>query len=91
MGYEKTSREIEQLQEHVQALLDSYCNQEQLGFTLKVLRDYTQQEGWLYLAVVPDKGGIRVYDYAKALTDVENKLRREEHVEHVLLLPDLAA
>ena len=91
MSNEKTQQEIEQLKEHVQALLDSYVSQEQLGFTLKVLQEYTQQEGWLHLAVVPDKGGVRAYEYAKALTDVENKLRREEHVEHVLLLPTLAA
>ncbi|RPI63316.1 MAG: hypothetical protein EHM48_02690 [Planctomycetaceae bacterium] len=91
MSQEKTHDEIEELRKHVQELLNMQVRQTGLAFTLKVLDEYIQQEDWLYLVVIPDQQGVRAYDYAKVLTDVENKLRRDEHVEGVLLVPALAA
>lgn len=91
MSEERTPVQIEALSKHVQELLDTYVLQKGLPFALKVSSEYVWQEDWLYLIVTPDKEGVRAYDYAKALTDVENKLRREEHVEGVLLVPALAA
>ncbi len=90
-NWEKTPQQVEELQKHVQELLNDYVRDKKYDFSLKVIDEYVQQEDWLHLIVVPDKEGVRAYDYAKALTDVGNKLRREEHVEHVLLLPTLAA
>ncbi len=86
-----SKEEIEKLREHVQSLLDIYVKQQRIDFSLKVLQEYLQQEEWLYLVVVPVKEGVHAYEYAKALTDVEEKLRREEHVDNVLLVPSLAA
>ena len=91
MNQDKSQEEIAKLQDHVQALLDSYVKEQRVDFALKVSQEYLQQEEWLYLIVVPAKEGIRAYEYAKALTDVEEKLRREEHVDNVLLVPSLAA
>ena len=88
---QKTPQEVEQLRKHVQELLDLHVRQAGLDFSLKVSDDYVQEEDWLYLVVTADKDGVRAYDYAKALSDVETKLRREEHVEGVLLVPALAA
>jgi hypothetical protein len=89
--WEKTPQQVEDLKRRVQELLDEYVRERKYDFSLKVSNEYVQQEDWLHLIVVPDKEGVRAYDYAKALTDVGNKLRREEHVEHVVLLPTLAA
>ena len=91
MSQERTPQEVEQLRRHVQDLLDLYVRQTGLDFSLKVSNDYMQQEEWLFLVVEPEPLGVHAYDYAKALTDVGTKLRREEHVEGVMLVPALAA
>ena len=91
MNYERTPQEIEQLQQQVQEMLDTYVRQEKFGFRLVVSPEYVQQEDWLHLEVMPDREGVRAYEYAEALMAVEKKLRREVNVEHVLLLPPLAA
>ena len=91
MNHEKTPQEVEQLRQHVQELLDTYVRQEKFDFRLIVTEEYVQQEDWLHILVLPDRKGIRAYEYAEALSAVSRKLHREEHVENVLLLPALAA
>jgi hypothetical protein len=87
----KNAEEITKLCGLVQEMLDQYVSQSRLPFTLKVSKDVLQQDEWVYLIVVPDKEGVRAYDYVNALTDVEKKLREDKHEENVLLVPALAA
>jgi len=39
--------------------------------------------------VQPSGKGVRAYDYANTLSDVETKLRRQDREENVLLVPAL--
>lgn len=57
------------------------------GLTLKVEPlNYKVEDDWLYLCVRPSQEGIRPYDYAEVLEEVEKELRRNG-IEQVLLLP----
>lgn len=62
---------------------------EPFGLNLKVEPlDYKVEDEWLYLCVRPTQVGIRPYDYAEALGNVEKELRRRR-IEQVLLVPVL--
>ena len=58
------------------------------GEQLNVVGFVQDDEGWLDFVVSPAQAGVRAYDYAKALADVELELRKEGITE-VLLVPDM--
>ena len=61
-----------------------------LGLDLMVEpRDYRIEDDWLYLCVTTSQEGIRPFDFAEVLGDVERELRRDG-VDKVLLVPTLA-
>jgi hypothetical protein len=82
---QRTREEIEDLRRDVQRKLDE--RQGKLGFALKATDATMQEAGWLYIVVLPEGEGVRAYDYAHALTEVEDELRRERDDPHVLLVP----
>lgn len=47
------------------------------------------EEGWWYVVVQPDRGGVRAHEYAERLSDIEDMIFEKENV-HVLLVPTLA-
>lgn len=49
-------------------------------------QDYHLEDDWLYVTVAPDQKGIRPYDYAELLGEVEKELR-SEGIDNVLLVP----
>ena len=84
----RTERQIADLRNRIQQRLDARCRD--IGFHLKVsaiVRRAENQEHWLFFVVVPDTDGVRAYDYAMALADVELELRRNEGEENMLLVP----
>ncbi|MCL2701806.1 MAG: hypothetical protein FWE88_08980 [Phycisphaerae bacterium] len=88
---EKTPQQVRQLQQRVQELLDAYVQQEKFDFRLIVAEAYMQQEGFLQILVLPDREGVSGAEYSEVLTVVEHRLSRLDHVEHVMLMPALAA
>ena len=85
MAESRTATEASDLKRHVQELLDEACGE--LGFRLRVSDDGYEEAGWLYFDVEPDREGVRAYEFADALSQVELKLRRDEGIERVLLVP----
>jgi hypothetical protein len=83
----KTQQQIGDIKKRVQALLNARLKRRK--FRLRVADEVRQQDEWLYLIVAPDRKGVSTFDYADALSDVELKLRQDEHVENVLLVPAL--
>lgn len=82
-----TRADLGQLISHVQELLDA--KKEAFGTDLGVSQDELRQDGdWTYLVVSPRRPGIRAYDYARVLTEVERELRAEG-IDHVILLVTL--
>ena len=84
---QRTGRDIERLRRDIQRRLDR--RREKLGFALKVTDTTLQEAEWLHFVVVPDGPGVRAYDYAHALTEVEDEMRKEGGDRHVLLVPAL--
>ena len=66
-------------------LLDSQCKRQKFG--LKV-SDCKSDEDWTLVVVTPTTAGIRAYDYAEVLSEVEGELQAKGY-EHVLLVPAL--
>ena len=91
MSDEKTPQQVKQLQQRIQELLDVYVQQEKFDFRMIVSGEYRQQDGWLHILVVPDREDVSGAECAEALTVVESRLYRLDHVEHVLLMPVLMA
>jgi hypothetical protein len=52
-------------------------------------RDYRLEDDWLYLCVTPANQGIRPFEYAEILGEIEKDLR-EQGNDNVLLVPSLA-
>ncbi|MCK6484171.1 MAG: hypothetical protein HUU22_12275 [Phycisphaerae bacterium] len=70
----------------VQGLLDRY-RPPRFGFRLNVVDDEIERKrDWWYVTVVPDRGDVRAFDYANALSEIEEKLQDEQHL-NVLLVP----
>ena len=82
-----TKRDIDRLRKDIQGRLDK--RKGKLGFPLKVAEETLQQEEWLFFVVVPDGPGARAYEYAHALTQVMDEMRKEGGDRHVLLVPAL--
>jgi hypothetical protein len=78
-------RQIEQMQALVQKKLNA---RRDLAGQLNVVGSMQDEDGWLYFVVSPAKAGVRAYDYAKALSDVQLELR-DEGIEQVLLAPEM--
>lgn len=56
-------------------------------YRLSVVVDGIRQEdGWWYVPVTPDRGGVRAHEYAELLTGAENVPCEREGVK-VLLIP----
>jgi len=89
MSVTRTESDIESLRQRVQQKVDRECTRKRLDFRLIVKEASVEEEEWVYVIVVPDREGVRAYDYAKVLSDVELELRRDEHEQHVLILPAL--
>jgi len=89
---EMSQERIQTITQRINDLLLDECRAEGVAFTLCVV-DLSQETGseWMYFVVKPDKEKVRIYDYADVLARVEIRLRRDEHVEHVLLVPSMAA
>jgi hypothetical protein len=83
----RTKREIERLRKELQRLLDE--RKDEMGFALKVTDVTRQQEEWLTIIVVPDSPGVRAYEYAHALTLIEDEFEKRTGDRHILLLPTL--
>lgn len=80
---------IDKIRNGVQALLDSKCKRR--DFRLEV-SGHSTDEDWVLVVVVPTEAGIRAYDYAEILSEVEKELRASDRdYEHVLLVPTLPA
>ena len=47
-----------------------------------------QDDDWWYVTVVPDRAGVRAYDYAYQLTETEDAIREAKSIT-VLLVPAL--
>jgi hypothetical protein len=83
----RTKRDIERLRKEIQCRLDR--KKAKLGFALKVIEETRQEAGWLTFIVVPDGLGVRAYDYAHTLTEVEDEVEKEAGEHYILLLPAL--
>jgi hypothetical protein len=84
---ERTAQEIATLREDIQRRLDK--RRKKLGFALKVIGDPFQEAEWTYFVVQPRGRGVRAYDYAHALTQVEDEMREAGMDRHILLVPVL--
>ena len=84
------TQEQSQIARHIEDLLRDECREQELDFTLRIV-GLSHESEWMYFMVKPDqKPGqkrIGIYDYADVLASVETRLRMDEHVEHVLLVP----
>ncbi len=83
----RTKRDIERLRKDIQRRLDQ--RKAKLGFALKVIEETRQEAGWLTFIVVPDGPGVRAYDYAHTLTQIEDEVEKETGEHYILLLPAL--
>ena len=71
------------LQERIQASLDKETRKCEFGF--RIVESFTQDEDILCFVVIPDKPGIRAYEYAEIMTRVETKFRKDGF--NILLVP----
>ncbi|MFQ5435389.1 MAG: hypothetical protein ACE5FD_10980 [Anaerolineae bacterium] len=77
---------LDQIVEKVQVCLDK---NPPAGYRLNVdPAGVRQDDDWWYVTVVPDKPGVRAYDYANALTEIEEQLGSEGSI-NILLVPTL--
>ena len=83
---QKTAEDVARLQAQVQAMLDEYCRSRGAKFRMKI-EDFVRQEDWVSFIITPEPITADAYEYARALTDVENQLRKQQGVENVLLVP----
>lgn len=88
MTTQLSEAQVQELRSHVQELLDAECRRRNVGFMLKIVEEFFQEGEILSFIVVPDREGVRAWDYADVLSKVEIKLRREEHRD-LLLVPAL--
>ena len=88
MGRRPADTDMERLRKHVQELLNARTNRRK--YRLRVSEEVREEDEWVYFVVSPDREGVSAFDYAGVLSDVEAVLRRDEHVEKVLLVPALA-
>ena len=88
MGRCAPDTDMEKLRKHVQELLNARTNRRR--YRLRVSEEVREEDEWVYFVVSPDRKGVSAYDYADVLSDVEAVLRRDEHVEKVLLVPAVA-
>ena len=58
------------------------------GVQLTVEQVIADDDGWLHFVVAPARKGVRAYDYAKSLAEVELELR-QEGIGEVLLVPSM--
>lgn len=59
------------------------------AFHLSVMRDMVRRDGnWRYIVVRPDQPDVRLSDYSRVLSDVENAIE-DDVDESVLLVPAL--
>lgn len=86
-GKKRTKQDIDDLRQDIQRRLDA--RKGKLGFALKVSDESLQEAEWLYFVVIPDGSGVRAYDYAHALTEVEDEMRKAGGDRHILLVPAL--
>jgi hypothetical protein len=72
----------------IQGIVQRKLNEKRsdFGFQLDVVDHVLDHDGWIHFVVSPRKKGVRAYDYAKALAEVELELR-DENIEEVLLVP----
>jgi hypothetical protein len=89
MATQMSDKQLQELRGHVQQLLNQECQRRRVDFMLRIVDEAVLEEEFLHFVVVPDHEGIRAWDYADILTNVEMHLRRDEHVENVLLVPAL--
>jgi hypothetical protein len=79
---------IPDLIKEVQQLLDAKCRRRK--FRLKVSADGVREDDdWIIIAVPPTKPGVRAYEYAELLNEVEEELHARG-IEKVVLWPVLA-
>ncbi len=82
-----TAAQIPQILEKIRIRLAQRGHEQ--GLDLRVEdRDYKLEEDWLYVCVYPAGGGIRPYDYAEILSDIERELR-DEDADNVLIVPTI--
>ena len=75
--------------ERIQALIQDKLNaRRDLAGQLSVVDCIQDEDGWLHFVVSPGGPGVRAYDYAKALSDVQLELR-DEGIMDVLLFPEM--
>jgi hypothetical protein len=82
-----TMQDVPRAIEEVKRQLAAKEDEKHLGLTLHE-REYRLEDEWLYLLVTSIRPGIHADEYAQALDEVEQQLRREGF-DHVLLLPML--
>ncbi len=82
-----SEEQIRTLRSHIQELLDKNCQKQRFAFRLRGSDDVLQEGERVTFVVVPDREGVRPYDFATALADVETELARDEKEEGVLLVP----
>lgn len=78
--------QIDQLSCRVQSLLDKECQARGAEFRLKVGESFVLEGEITNFIIVPNRPGVRSYEYADVLTTVETQLRRDDNL-NVLLVP----
>lgn len=89
MAIQMPDQQVAELRTHVQDLLDQECRDRKVDFRLIVQEEAFQEGDWVTLIALPDRKEVSATDYAIILTLAETRLRRDEHVKNVALLPAL--
>jgi len=84
MAQTRSEQRGDKLRGKIQSKLDERATT--LGFKLRVADVFQDADDWLHYVIVPESEGVRAYDYAKTLADIEGELRQEGEME-VLLVP----
>lgn len=77
-------------QQEIVVLVQSFLDKHQPeGYRLTVEEQGIRQDDDLwYVTVIPDRAGVRAYDYAYHLTETEDEIRKAKSM-NVLLVPTL--
>ena len=84
MAPTRSQQSVDGLNVQIQQKLDAHAATS--GVRLQVVDVVCDGDDWLHFVVQPAEAGVRAYDYAKALSDVEVEPRQEGEHE-VLLVP----
>jgi len=74
----------------IQQLLDEWCKKRRKNFRLKVVNQIVNQvvrkTRYTYYTIMPDRKGVRSFEYVSVLGKIEKVILQERHGENVMLL-----